>query len=191
MDATSGILVNFEKELADWATKNLEKTGVIFKTSQVIKKITKDEQGRTEAHSSTGEVIPFGMCVWSTGVKQVPLIESLGLEKDRSGRIFTDSNLRVKNRPSVYAMGDCAVDPERPYPCLAQVANQQGAYLANAFNINPNRMDDPASYEQVVERFRYKHGGMMTNIGGAAIIDTRQVGTENVPGNPEQDKSKG
>ena len=53
------------------------------------------ELRKNEAVLSTGEVIPFGVCVWSTGVGPTPFIDSLKFAKTAKGRIAVDKYLRV------------------------------------------------------------------------------------------------
>lgn len=43
----------------------------------------------------SGEVIPFGLCVWSTGVGPTPFTLSLPFSKTQRGRIAIDEYLRV------------------------------------------------------------------------------------------------
>ena len=47
--------------------------------------------------------------------------------------IPVNKHLKVENTKNVYAIGDCAYSGNPP---TAQVANQQGKYLANYFNNN-------------------------------------------------------
>lgn len=99
--------------------------------------------------------------VWSTGIKQVPLIRNLSSDVSKlpGGRIKIDEYLRVltekkeSNSSSVdnitssttneliplsdgtiFALGDCAGHSIKPLPALAQVAGQQGKYLSKLFN---------------------------------------------------------
>lgn len=60
--------------------------------------------------------IPFGLCVWSTGLAPNPLIESLkGVKKERKTKsLLTDAFCRAvtedgKPIPNVYGIGDAAV----------------------------------------------------------------------------------
>ena len=53
------------------------------------------ELRETEAVLSTGQVIPFGVCVWSTGVGPTPFIDSLKFAKTAKGRLAVDKHLRV------------------------------------------------------------------------------------------------
>ena len=70
--------------------------------------------------------MPFGLMVWSTGLAPIDLVRDMqGVKKER-GRIAIDGRLRVPGMEGVFAMGDAAVDPEKPLGPLAQVADQQG-----------------------------------------------------------------
>ena len=72
-----------------------------------------------------------------------------------------DSHLRVPGEEGVYALGDCAVSGERPLAMLAQVANQQGKYLARALN-----------RPQEDREFQYRFMGSMAQLGtGKAIVE--------------------
>lgn len=73
-----------------------------------------------------GRKLPFGLMVWSTGLAPVEVVQRMeGVKKDR-GRIVVDKRLRVPGLEGVFAMGDAAIESERPLGPLAQVADQQG-----------------------------------------------------------------
>ena len=59
----------------------------------------------------------------------------------------------------MYALGDCAAHHEKPLAMLAQVANQQGIYLAKKFN----------EKEGLPEVFKYKFLGSMASLGPSGI----------------------
>ena len=81
-----------------------------------------------------GTQIPFGLMVWSTGIKQLPLVQELQFPKHKNGRLMTDDWLRLFESDRIFAVGDCAAHHAHPLPALAQVAQQQGAYLGKLFN---------------------------------------------------------
>ena len=70
---------------------------------------------------SSGTEVPFGVCVWSTGNTALDFVRQLGLPLSRDGRILVDAQLAVQGAQDVYAMGDCAVNPQDPLPMIAQV----------------------------------------------------------------------
>ena len=75
----------------------------------------------------------------------------------------------VKYRPAVaYAAGDCAVIAGQSYAATAQVAQQEGRYMARQFN----RM----AKGKPREPFQYKNLGMLAYIGGnRALADLPNV----------------
>jgi NADH dehydrogenase FAD-containing subunit len=68
------------------------------------------------------------------------IIEKLGdeqanFQKDARGRIATDAWLRAEgSQGSILAFGDCSCNTKGQLPATAQVAAQQGEYLAGLFN---------------------------------------------------------
>jgi NADH:ubiquinone reductase (non-electrogenic) len=105
--------------------------------------------------------------------------------------------------PGVYALGDCCANMDTPLPPLAQVAEQQGKYLAavlneEAANLNPwqglgsghaaavaaaaaggSSSSSPsaaggANAKPPLQPFKYRHLGSMATVGACAVL--------NVPG---------
>jgi len=73
--------------------------------------------------------------------------------------------------PHMYAIGDCCANPSHPLPALAQVAEQQGRYLAASLNYeryDPKEM--PRKKLTPPGEFVYKSLGNMANLGGYAGI---------------------
>ena len=78
---------------------------------------------------SSGTEVPFGVCVWSTGNTALDFVRQLGLPLSRDGRILVDAQLAVQGAQDVYAMGDCAVNPQEPLPMIAQVIKCLGSWV--------------------------------------------------------------
>ena len=130
VEASGSILGSFKKELAGYVQKLFSSRNVEVLTNLSVQEIKDDV-----AIFSNGKHIPFGLMVWSTGLKQVPLIESLPSEvaRHRNHRVMVDDKLQIlktqdnngDNIPyapgSVFALGDCAGDQRVPLPALAQV----------------------------------------------------------------------
>lgn len=119
---------------------------------------------------SDGDAIDFGLMVWSAGLSPVKLTESLPLARGPTGRLLIDGCCRVRERAElgdVFAIGDCAVHEERPLAQLAQVAEQQGRYVADVLNHggHPER------------EFAFFSLGSMVSLGdNRAIYDGTHVG---------------
>merc|ERR1712015_398975 len=113
---------------------------------------------------ATTEVF-FGLCLWATGSDTLDFVKSLQLKSvirgPGRGRILIDDQLRIHDdsipfHRDVFAIGDCAANFERPLGLLAQVANQQGKYLAAYLNRGA-----PLSHAP----FRYTFMGSMAQLG--------------------------
>lgn len=82
---------------------------------------------------SDGTVIPARTLVWTAGTAPNPLLVALPCAKDR-GRLIVNEYLEVPEWPGVWALGDCAMVPDRatgkPYPPTAQHALREGKVVA-------------------------------------------------------------
>jgi NADH dehydrogenase/NADH:ubiquinone reductase (non-electrogenic) len=136
VEASGHILGTFKSSLVDYVEKLFASRKIQVKLNTTVNAIVDG----SVAELGDGTRLPFGLMVWSTGVKQVALIRNLGSEFShaRGGRLVMDDQLRLLAGPeakgatpgepigdgTVYAMGDCACDSVKPLPALAQVINQ-------------------------------------------------------------------
>jgi NADH:ubiquinone reductase (non-electrogenic) len=163
VEALERLLTSFDEALSDYTRRHFLHSGIEVRTKAKVKAIERDRVVLEE-----GEVIPCGLILWAGGNAPVPFIASLGEALDRRNRLVVDGYLRVPGREGVYAVGDCAAVGEPPLPATAQVAQQQGSYLAGALK----RLREG----QPVEPFRFKASGMLAYIGGGeALADLPQV----------------
>lgn len=110
-----------------YAERRLTRSGVTVRTGTGVERI---EPNRV--HLAGGEVIDTGTIILSAGLAPNPLLAGLDLPRDRD-RVATDECMRVKDRPGVWAVGDCAAVPGpdgAPYPTLAQHAIRAARQLA-------------------------------------------------------------
>ncbi len=127
----------------------------------------------SKARFSDGTSLEFGTMVWSAGVAAQDFTESLHdtLElHPRTKRILVDDYLRVKGyEGSIWACGDAAVTEEGPpLPQLAQVARQQGIYLAKVLSGDQGETD---------KEFHFFSLGSMAYVGDMkGIYDGTSVG---------------
>jgi NADH dehydrogenase len=107
----------------------LTQLGVTVRESCAVQNIT---EAFVEAG---GKKIPTALAIWAAGVKASPLGKMLGVATDKSGRTEASRDLSVPGNENIYALGDIAQvkgADGKPLPGLAQVAKQQGQYLARA-----------------------------------------------------------
>jgi NADH:ubiquinone reductase (H+-translocating) len=80
-----------------------------------------------------GRSIPTRLVVWTAGTSPHPLLHDLPCPLDR-GRLVVDETLAVPEWPGVWALGDCAVVPDRrtgrPHPPTAQHALREAKTVA-------------------------------------------------------------
>jgi len=141
--------------LGDYAETLLKNRGVeIFFHAELISATPH------EAILDDGRRIPTSTIVGTAPANTNPLIENLPLEK-LTGRLKTDSFLKVSGTTNVWALGDCAYVPifesTRISPPTAQFAVRQGKTLAhNIFATCHNKELKP---------FSFKGLGTMTSLG--------------------------
>ena len=58
---------------------------------------------------SDNQSIDSATVIWAAGMRANPLTEQLQAERDRSGRLVVDRNLRVPEVPTIFAAGDTAL----------------------------------------------------------------------------------
>ena len=154
LEASPQLLGTFDAVLGDYAKRHFLHEGIDVRTGMQV-----TEVGARMLTLQDGTVLPFGMLVWSTGTAPTPLVSTLSFARDRAGRLFVDPWLRVDGTENICAIGDCAAFRVQPLPATAQVAQQEGAYLARAI-----------TSPQPVRPFRYRHYGMLAYIGGNEAV---------------------
>ncbi|HEY3215282.1 MAG TPA: NAD(P)/FAD-dependent oxidoreductase [Candidatus Eisenbacteria bacterium] len=121
------ILPELGEKLGRYAQRKLAERGVELRLGTRVASVGAD--GVTLAD---GTRIPTRTLVWTAGSAPNPLLAELPCAKER-GRILVDSAMRVPGWPGVWALGDCALVPDRHggfCPPTAQHALRQGKVLA-------------------------------------------------------------
>jgi NADH:ubiquinone reductase (non-electrogenic) len=79
--------------------------------------------------------MPYGLLVWATGntARKITkdLMNDLGEPQKGKRGLAVDDYLKVQGAENIWSMGDCT---QTAYSPTAQVAAQQGRYLARIFN---------------------------------------------------------
>jgi NADH dehydrogenase FAD-containing subunit len=97
--------------------------------------------------SNSTKFVPYGLCVWTTGIKQIPLIEkfvaTIPSQKNNKA-VLTDPRLRVKGTDgSVFAIGDCST-VDRP-----RLLNN----IVNLFKEADTNHDGVLSLDEIIAMF--------------------------------------
>lgn len=129
IQATERIMPEVPPSLAEYAMRVLTKrTGVQILVSSPVQSI---EPGRVHLMD---RVIDAETIALSAGILPSPVVANLPLPKEKHGYLIVDATMRCKDRPEIWAVGDCASIPDphgKPYPALAQFAMRQAKTLAD------------------------------------------------------------
>jgi len=167
IEASSSVLAPFDKALQEEAIRVMNRNVEIkdpevraliperYKLTELLLDKAVKEVNEKSIILSSGEEINYGLSVWAAGNGPLPitlqLIDALGEEQAKEqatarGRVAIDQWMRaVGAEGDILAFGDCTCITEGQLPATAQVAAQQGEYLANMLNknyeINPAKVD--------------------------------------------------
>ena len=128
----------FSKQLIDYTEKTFDEEKITIRTKTMVKNVT-DKYIEAEHVDASGkkvlEQIPYGLLVWATGNALRPVVRDLmsqiPAQKDSRRGLSVNEYMVVKGTENIWAVGDCAVANYAP---TAQVASQEGAFLARLFN---------------------------------------------------------
>lgn len=144
----SHILPELGEDLGDYAARKLTARGVEVLTGERVESV--DSDGVT-LHS--GRRIASRLVVWTAGTSAHPLLERLPCQRDH-GRLVVDETLATPGWPGVWALGDCAVVPDRrtgkPHPPTAQHALREArTAAANILAVIDRRSPRPFSFRTI------------------------------------------
>jgi NADH dehydrogenase len=177
VDGSPRILPSFPPDLSAKAEKSLLRLGVRPRNNVHVTAI--DESGVTLEGPHGTEKIASRTVIWAAGVRGSPFGEVLakraGAKLDRTGHVLVCSDCSLPGHPEIFVIGDLAgCDQDgKQLPGVAQVAMQQGAYVAKV--IAKRLRNQPAP-----EAFRYFDKGNLAVIGRAAAV--AQIGKLHLSG---------
>src|SRR6202035_268053 len=155
LQALDRILPEVDEKLARYAAKVLSgRAGVTILTDAPVQSV---EPGKVHLKDRTIEAATI---VLSAGIVPSPVSAALPLARDRRGHVVVDATLRSRDRPEVWALGDCAEVPDpagKPYPYLAQHALREARVLAANLHA--------ALHDRPLRPFVYETLGIMASLG--------------------------
>lgn len=167
------ILPTYSADLSAKAAAALERLGVEVITDSRV--IDVQEKGLTVSSGDVQEHISARTILWTAGVQASPLgrilAEATDAAVDRSGRVIVEPDLSVPHHPDIFVIGDLAHYAHQtgePLPGVAQVAIQQGRYVANLIKRQLRG--------KAVPPFHYRDPGSLATIGrGKAVAELGQL----------------
>ena len=142
IEAAPSILNGFSEETKEAIRKELKAYNIDLKLNTKVVKI-----GTDYIATADNKVFDRGITVWTSGVKQPPLIDAL----TGGRRLVVNKFLNIDGYKNIYAVGDI----NGSGPPTAQNASAQGIFLAEHFNRGLEESGDGYKY---VEKGRIIHG---------------------------------
>ncbi|MGA9117964.1 MAG: FAD-dependent oxidoreductase [Bacteroidota bacterium] len=152
VEASRAILHSFDRKLREYTADLFRRARITVLTSVPVTRV--DASTVTLADGSS---LSYGLLLWSAGNGPTEFIRGLSLPKDNRELLLVDSFLRVVGQADLYALGDCATVQTLRLPATAQVAQQEGRYLAR--QLNARAINEPT------KPFEYRSLGMLAYIG--------------------------
>jgi len=127
--ARERVLPELSPSLARYALSRMSERGVEFRLNTRVADATS-----TAVMLDPAEEIASHTLVWTAGTAPNPLLEKLGVGRDKRGAVIVEGSMAIAGHAGVWALGDCAAIPDvisgGTYPPTAQHALREAAALA-------------------------------------------------------------
>ncbi|KDQ16664.1 hypothetical protein BOTBODRAFT_30582 [Botryobasidium botryosum FD-172 SS1] len=192
IEALPNVLPMFTRELIQYTESTFKENKINVMVRTMVKEV-KPKVVVVENEKKEHVEIPYGLLVWAAGNVGRKITRDLmaKLPADQNNRrgISVDDHLQMKGASGVFAIGDCTATSYAP---TAQVASQQGTYLARVLQqlAKKERLEqqlqtlrqenaEPEAIEATVKQinkaskikpFHYSHQGSLAYIGSDKAI---------------------
>lgn len=185
LEAMPQILPSFDRTLVEYVVKKFrESRSINVLTQSMVTEIKEDYIVIKETNGNIRH-IPYGFLLWVAGNAPRPIVKDLmrklGKEYQPNPRgLNINGHLKVKGTNDIFAIGDASASTFAP---TAQVASQQGYYLARLMNkfseelhqdinnrkqgLSTNLVDSKLND---LNKFDYKHWGSLAYVGDNRAI---------------------
>uniref|UniRef100_A0A6B2L1N3 EF-hand domain-containing protein n=1 Tax=Arcella intermedia TaxID=1963864 RepID=A0A6B2L1N3_9EUKA len=107
------VLNTFDKKISEFVEKKFSRDHITLHTDSRVKEVKPNELVVYEKKNGSDITLPFGLCVWSTGIEPIPLVKQVRDSLKDKGQTNTralvvDDNLQVKGAKNIFAIGDCS-----------------------------------------------------------------------------------
>ncbi|CAO3667049.1 unnamed protein product [Rhizopus stolonifer] len=197
VEAMPNVLPAFSKQLIDYTESTFKEQSIEIHTKTMVKQV-KEKEIVVQKPDGTMDSMPYGLLVWATGNTSRPLIKELIAQYPQAQNVrrglVVDDWLRMAGTQDIYALGDCTATKYAP---TAQVAAQQGKYLARLFaqlhatehhqslieNVSEEeraKIGRKLQKAQDIKPFHYSHQGSLCYIGSDKAIADLPFGPGNL-----------
>ncbi|KAF9113370.1 NADH:ubiquinone oxidoreductase [Mortierella sp. AM989] len=167
VEALPNVLPMFSSQLIQYTEKTFKQNKIEVLTKTMVKEVGDKEIKVMDADKNMVS-IPYGLLVWATGNCPRPLARKMMARLKHAQTsprgILVDDFMRVAGTNDMYAIGDCTFSKYAP---TAQVASQQGNYLASVFE-KLARIEE--GHIKKIKPFEYSHQGSLAYIGSDKAI---------------------
>lgn len=122
VECADRILPKLHPKLARRIHRQLESMGVEIKLETTVDSLNHDEI------TLSGVVDHSPTVIWTAGVRANELVNQLGVEQDRAGRVIVDEHLQPQGHERIFVAGDMAATA---FSGMAQTAIADGRYIAD------------------------------------------------------------
>lgn len=106
------MLSTYDRAISDFTLQQFDKMGIQTYLHCRATAVTESSVQMCNKHTGEASEVPYGICVWATGIKINPLVEKLKAKlpshaQTHSRCLVTDTHMRVKGSDgSIYCLGD-------------------------------------------------------------------------------------
>ncbi len=136
VDAVDRPLTSYSPSLSEDVERDLFRLGVRFRSDVMVTGL-EGETVQLKPKSGPIETLHAHTVIWAAGVKGNPLGLALanraGIRATKRGQVPVKPDCSIEGHPEVFVIGDLAAMSDehgKPLPGVAQVAMQQGSYVA-------------------------------------------------------------
>jgi NADH dehydrogenase len=170
LEGLERVLPSYPPELSAQAEESLVRLGVTVQTKTMVTDI-QDGCITFRRGEDQPEQLRARTFLWAAGMKASALGQILAdrtrVALDRAGRVMVEPDLTLAGHPNIFVIGDLAnysYQGDKPLPGVAQVAMQQGQYVADLIQCRLQGKSLPP--------FHYRNPGSLAVIGrNAAVAD--------------------
>mmetsp|Transcript_36100 Transcript_36100/g.90589 ORF Transcript_36100/g.90589 Transcript_36100/m.90589 type:complete len:586 (+) Transcript_36100:49-1806(+) len=113
------ILNTYDLKISEYAERKFSARNINLLLHSRVKAVTPTHLQYTDAHR-TLQTLPYGLCVWSTGIAANPLVQQIAKalpEQENRKALTIDSHMRVlgtgEDKKLIFAVGDCTTTSTR------------------------------------------------------------------------------
>ncbi|KXN67666.1 pyridine nucleotide-disulfide oxidoreductase family protein [Conidiobolus coronatus NRRL 28638] len=178
IEAMNNVLPSFSKKMIKYTEATFKQNNIEILNNTMVKEV-KERSVVVQNPNKELVEIPCGLLVWAGGNMMRPVVRDLisnfpEAQTNRRG-VTVNDHLLMNGSQNIFVLGDAAATQYAP---TAQVASQQGKYLARVFKgLNKADTGDIKDQAQLIEEmhkntrpFHYTHQGSLAYIGSEKAI---------------------